>query len=464
MNYIFNYIDVLFKKYYVEYFDDMEKLVLGNLNVNIISKNSNNNILIIDYVLNYIWNIKLNKFSNIRVNNSYDKYLKDNLKFSNKKLDDKLNIFEYNINYVDINVKILFIDFRRFKFTEQKYYILFIDYFVNLSTINKFKYIFIINNFDYILNEYVKNIIVNIEKNGVQFIIFTSNNNIERNIKGLFINHTFVNKLRNVDILNDILDIKKLFILENKSRIEIKSTNFEKIINLFDNDLYKIILAYLLYYKFKLLDIDKCKKKYNMLEKCNMLENMLEINNFLYGNIFNYFISLKYVFNLIDNLIFNKLIITYINENKVVKKYLNILTDYYIKINNDIRIISYLLNSYFITIEEIIYIIRYVSLYKIYSINNIIELLNNNINFDYNNIIKYNMLIYNNNANINNNANVNKILKMILHNKEITLLNICEIKSYLMKFNIGLNIETKNKNINNKFNKLLFILHDNNLL
>lgn len=467
MNYIIKYVNVFFDKYYDSYFEDLESLVLGNLNVNLISKNTNNNILIVNYLLNYIWNINLNQFTNIKVNSNFDKYLKSNLKYSNKKVNDKLNIFEYNIDYVNINLKILFIDFRRFKFTEQKYYILFIDYFVNLTTINKFKYIFIINNFDYVLNEFIKNIVVNIEKNNIQFIILTSNN-ISGNIKGLFTRYNFNNRIKDIDILNDILDTSNLFKLND---LYLESTiNFKKIVNLFDNDLYKTILAYLLYCKHleskqqcqgKIKPVKPVKsiKPKNILLDNNELDILENTNNFLYNDIFNYFISLKYVFNLVDNLILNQMILLYVKENKITKKNLVILTDNYIKTNNNIRNISYLLNSYFITIEEITYIIRYVIRYKINIINTIINFIDNINPKDKTQVFDKikNILLCIDDSNI-------KILKLLLHDETSILFNVKEIKNYLMKFNIQFNIETKNKNINNKFNKLLFILNDNNVV
>ena len=184
--------------------ENILSLYKNNLSLNIISSNTNNNLLILENLLNVIMNSvepmirigpnpeqtnigyrdnnntkaeqtfpQLSKFHMINVNSKMETFLNDNLKYNGKKVDTELNLFQ--LNYTDelegiSNIKLILIDFKKLKFTEQKYYFLILEYLFTLNHLDKTKYKLIILHFDTILKEFVSKVKDFIEKYNVQVI------------------------------------------------------------------------------------------------------------------------------------------------------------------------------------------------------------------------------------------------------------------------------------------------------
>lgn len=491
MNYIHKITNELFELEYNNFLEDINDLVLDKINIQIVSRNSNNNIFIINNLIKKIWNIDIYTFYITIVNNEFETYLKNNLKYSNKHANDYINIFENNIKFNNINHKILYIDFKKFKFTEQKYYIYYLEYIINLNTINKIHYVIIINNFDYILQEYYKTIIYMLEKNELQIIIFTSNTNIKSNFKSFVLPYQFKNyNLNNlIDIVfnnlnyNNVKEKKQFKFISLKEYKNKYSLIINDITKLLYYDITKIIIVSKLYLQFLydsqfidniFIDISYLDiKNNNKVDDNNNINTLVHKNYFITNYINKNFIIIKYITLLTENIILINNLIYFINNYKIIKKDLKILFTKLKQLYNNIRYLTYSLSSQFDTIEELIlklnniilikykYIIQ-IKLYleQLLDINQDFNLSIHNIN-NINNII--NNLLY---SELYNEKIFTIELSNIIFNLDIK--NILKILDNLLTFiknnNITLSLETKNKNINNKFNKLLFILNNNNII
>jgi hypothetical protein len=177
--------------------ENIISLYKNNLSLNIISSNTNNNLLVLENLLNVIMNSiepkpeqsntvyrdnnitdelqfpQLSKFHMINVNSKMETFLNNNLKYNGKKVNTELNLFQ--LNYNDelegiSNIKLILIDFKKLKFTEQKYYFLILEYLFTLNHLDETKYKLVILHFDTILKEFVSKLKYFIEKNNVQVI------------------------------------------------------------------------------------------------------------------------------------------------------------------------------------------------------------------------------------------------------------------------------------------------------
>jgi hypothetical protein len=486
---LYDVIDTYLECEYNDFLMNILKLVNGKLNVHIVSRNDNNNIYIIKKIINKIWGCDISGFNNITIDDECNKYYKDTMNYSNKKQNDSIYMYENNVRVNTINIKLLFTDFKKFKFTEQKYYIQYLEYIINLNTINKIHYIVIINNFDYVLNEYYKSIVYMIEKNNLQFIIFTSNSNIKYTFKSFFVTLPFVflrsNKLY-ITAYNNFKHNNAPSSLITDYMTSIK-LNYNTLCNIVNYDIYKIVIMCKLYVYYLINDKGVHYATDNFIKESITTANIdnnikhleVEINNkldseykfmyFINNYVNKYFIINKYLMFLAEHIILYHMTRHYIEQSSVSKKTLQTLYTKYKVINANIRYLTYILSSNIDTIEYLLIKLQSIMNYKYSIITTICEYLmllqTNNITSINNYKVTINTLILSCIYNEPVLCNVHNIVYTLLNNNVNQLLDrLLYLKEMIKHITLCTNIETKNKHINNKFNKMLFILNNNNVI
>lgn len=487
---LYDVIDTYLECEYSDFLMNILKLVNGKLNVHIVSRNDNNNIYIIKKIINKIWSCDISDFNNITIDDDCKKYYKDTMKYSNKKQDDCIYMYEHNIRVNTINIKLLFTDFKKFKFTEQKYYIQYLEYVINLNTLNKIHYVVIINNFDYALNEYYKSIVYMIEKHNIQFIIFTSNSNIKYTFKSFFVTLPFIflrsNKLYITAYNNFKCDnnVPSSLITDYMTSIKL---NYNTLCNIVNYDIYKIVIICKLYLYYLINDkgvhnaADNFIKesittvnidnniKHLEVEINNKLDNEYKFMYFINNYVNKYFIINKYLMFLAEHIILYHMTRYHIEHSSVSKKTLQTLYTKYKSINANIRYLTYILSSNIDTIEYLLIKLQSIMNYKYYIITTICEYLiliqTNDITAINNYKIVINTLLLSCIYNEPVLCTVHNIVYTLLNNNVNQLLDkLLYLKEMIKHIRLCTNIETKNKNINNKFNKMLFILNNNNVI
>lgn len=508
MRYIKHCLDSFIKyenKYSNNCISNIISLYKANLSINIISSNDNNNLIILEKLLNEIMidiepnqqNLEteqhqfthLSKFYMINVNSNMETYLNNNLKYNGKKMNTELNLFQ--LNYTDDTeeiptIKLILIDFKKLKFTEQKYYFLILEYLFNLNHLDKTKYKLLILHFDIILDEFISKTKEFIEKYNVQVI--TINKHKIPKCKGFFTNislHISKDKILkhylnsfndNFKILKDgcynvfsnvytlcNLDIIKIDMMYEefikfcikrkliKKQIVNKQSTKSKVIKreniqLTSTDIY--------YYQFEFINylINNKEPKFIFIKLCYELISMITLNIVL-----DFFIC--DLDNLSNTNLMQVITLSSLQKSKILKLY-------YFNIEK-IKQITLTTGVFYHSLELYIYSLQsfitwYISLCN-NSLNDFISgtetlknyldiiLLNKNDNsYKY---IKQIMLDYNKNCINNKCNNVTHVIKFLN-----TKINTKYKNIYKTSF-----FESNNKNIDNKFN-LFYYNIINNLL
>jgi hypothetical protein len=509
MIYIKNYLDSFIEyenKYSNNCIKNIISLYKSGLSINIISTNDNNNLMILEKLLNDIMIdiepsrthldteeqqfIQLSKFYMINVNSKMETYLNNNLKYNGKKTNTELNLFQ--LNYTDDNeeiptIKLILIDFKKLKFTEQKYYFLILEYLFNLNHLDKTKYKLIILHFDIILDEFISKTKEFIEKYNVQII--TINKHIIPKCKGFLTNiplHISKDKILKyyLDSFNNDYKILK----DGCYNI------FHNVYTLCNLDIIKIDMMYEEFTQFcikrKLITTQTVKKQ-GTKSKVTKLRNIIQLTstdicyyeyefiNYLINNKEPKFIFIKLCYELLSiitlNMVLDFLICDLDNlSNTKLDKVLTltslqkskILKLYYFNIEK-IKQLTLTTGVFYHSLELYMYSLQsFISWYiglcnnslndfisGTETIKNYLDIILLNKNDNSYKFVKHILLDYSKNR-CNNNNECNSITNVIKFLN--TKINIKYKNIYKTLF-----FESNNKNIDNKFNMFYYTIIDN---
>jgi len=259
--------------------------------------------------------------------------------------------------------------------------------------------------------------------------------------------------------------------------------NYSTICSIVNYDMYKIIIICKLYIYYLINDkiihnkhniitesiIYVSNNNINFLVINDKLDNAYKLSYFINNYINKYFIINKYLIFLEEHILLYHITKYYIDTIKLTKKKLHTLYTKFNLINNNIRYLTYILSCNIDCIEYLLIKLQSILNYKNSIINIVYDYLlllhNNNIIVINNYKIVINTLILYSMYNEPVLCNIHNTVNIILNNDINQFLNTFKyLKSIFNNFRLSTNIDTKTKYINNKYNKMLFILNNNNII